>query len=367
MLTALLSDAELGLFQHQYSSARQQFLARINRVPHLLNCNAHGLDEQGPDGEALFTDCAWIGSDGARRVLILISGTHGAEGFAGSAIQSDFATLLATKQWQLPDDTAVLIIHALNPWGMAWQRRCDQNGVDLNRNFVDFHQPLPSNEGYNALHPWLMQEDNDALIEQTNLFRAHHSQTALELAISGGQYNHPDGPFFGGTHASPARTLIESLIDEHLLGERRLAVIDLHTGLGPYGYGEVICDHPPNSKGAQTAHDWFGASVTLPFAGTSSSVPKQGLLDYCWHAIMNHESCFVTLEFGTYSIDSLFNSLLEDHRLHANPNIDWHTEACQKTKQKLMQHFYPNDPQWQEMVLLRGRQIIRLALEGLSR
>lgn len=367
MLTALLSQAELALFQHQYSHARQQFLAQINNVPHLLNCNAHGLTELGPEGESLFTDCAWIGSDGARRVLVLISGTHGVEGFAGSAIQADFAGLLATKQWQLPPDTAVLIIHALNPWGMAWQRRCDQNGVDLNRNFVDFRRPLPSNEGYNTLHPWLMQDDNDALIEQTNMFRTQHGQTALELAVSGGQYNHPDGPFFGGTRPSPARKLIESLIDEHLLGERRLAVIDLHTGLGPYGYGEVICDHPPSSAGAQTAQDWFGDSVTLPLAGTSSSVPKEGLLDYCWHGIMNHESCFITLEFGTYPIDSLFNSLLQDHRLHAHKQIDWQSDSTLKTKQKIIQHFYPNDRQWQEMVLLRGRQIIRLALEGLSR
>ena len=142
MLTALLSASELALFQHHYTDTRQQFLAAANNAPRLLYCNAHELPVCAPDDSALFTDCAWIGSDGAKKVLVVISGTHGVEGFTGSAIQADFLQQLTSKHWQLADDTAVLLIHGLNAWGMAWLRRCEQTGVDLNRNFIDFCSEL---------------------------------------------------------------------------------------------------------------------------------------------------------------------------------------------------------------------------------
>ncbi len=366
MLTSLLDRQTLAQFHRHYDAARAQFLAQVNQVPRLLCCEPHALHDSGPQGQPLFTDCAWIGSDGASRVLVLISGTHGVEGYAGSAIQSDFLQLLARQTWQLPDDTAVLLVHALNPWGMAWLRRCDQQGIDLNRNFIDFAQPLPDNPGYRQLRDDLMAEPA-VRAPALQRYRQQHGQTALELAVSGGQYEDPTGPFYGGTSAAVANQLIHSLINQYTLGEKRLAVVDLHTGLGPYGYGEIICDHAPHSDGAVTAHNWYGDSVTLPLAGTSSSVPKHGLLDYAWHRIMNADSCFVTLEFGSYSVDALFNSILADHRLHAQGHVSWQDPDCISIKQHLLQHFCPDDDQWRELVLLRARQVIRLALEGLNK
>jgi len=72
----------------------------------------------------------------------LIGGTHGIEGFAGSAIEIDVLRLIAGGHVVIPANTAVLMVHALTPWGYAWLRRCDADGVDLNRNVVDFSRPL---------------------------------------------------------------------------------------------------------------------------------------------------------------------------------------------------------------------------------
>ncbi|PKM21946.1 MAG: DUF2817 domain-containing protein, partial [Gammaproteobacteria bacterium HGW-Gammaproteobacteria-14] len=253
------------------------------------------------------------------------------------------------------------------PWGMAWSRRCDHDGIDLNRNFIDFDQPAPANPGYLALRNVLMEEEAHSRGEGLRQYAEKHSQTALEIAVSGGQYSDPSGPFFGGFGKSHARQLIEKLINDFTLGEKQLAVIDLHTGLGPYGYGEIICDHNPDSPGTRIARHWYGDAVTLPLAGTSSSVPKLGLMDYGWHAIMDNRSCFVTLEFGTYGTEQLFDTILADHRLHAGGTIDWSSASCQAIKQQMRRHFCPPDTQWQEMVLWRGRQVVRLALEGLQR
>jgi hypothetical protein len=349
-----------------YRECREQFTALVNRHPRLLTSQQIPCPAPDPDGNALCTDIAWLGSDGANKVLVLISGTHGAEGFAGSAVQTDFLNEAARTGWQPPADTAVLLIHALNPWGMAWNRRCDHDGIDLNRNFIDFDQPVPANPGYLALRDTLMLEDSHDRESNLQHYGALHGQTALEIAVSGGQYSDPSGPFFGGFGKSHARLLIERLINEFTLGEKQLALIDLHTGLGPYGHGEIICDHHPHSPGTRVAHRWYGDAVTLPLAGTSSSVPKLGLMDYGWHAIMNDSSCFVTLEYGTYGTAPLFDTILADHRLHAAGQIDWSSPRCQDVKQKMRRHFCPPDRQWQEMVLWRGRQVIRLALEGLQ-
>nr|WP_253075731.1 DUF2817 domain-containing protein [Bradyrhizobium sp. 139] len=75
----------------------------------------------------MFTDVAYFGSPDARKLLILISGTHGPEGYHGSAAQLLF--LRAKLHEQLPPSTAVLFIHALNCYGFAWDRRSTAEGA----------------------------------------------------------------------------------------------------------------------------------------------------------------------------------------------------------------------------------------------
>jgi predicted deacylase len=355
--------AAVDSFPAHYQAAREHWLAALaGTAPRRdgRNFPASGLS---PQGTGLFTDCAWLGNRDASRVLVLISGTHGIEGFTGSAVLFDLLPRLPVR---LPDSLAILCIHALNPWGYAWHRRCDAEGIDLNRNFIDFSQPLPENPGYRELRAALFDEDESRGKQILERYREQHGQTAYEIAISGGQYSDPVGPFYGGTQPAHGRHTIETLIRDHQLAGRQLAVIDVHTGLGTYGHGEIICDHAPDSAGAATAQAWYGAECTLPALGTSSSVPKLGLLDYAWHAIMQDDSCFITLEFGTLTTENLFDVLLRDHRFRArhgtqpvdHPDFPALIEA-------LCSHFCPADPVWRNQVLQRARSVIDRALEGL--
>ena len=45
----------------------------------------------------------------------------------------------------------LVFVHALNPYGFSWVRRVNEDNVDLNRNFPDWSQPLPTNDGYAEL------------------------------------------------------------------------------------------------------------------------------------------------------------------------------------------------------------------------
>lgn len=351
------------LFSANYAIGRQRWLEQLSALSYPLQYLPYQCPGAGPDNEALMTDTVWIGPEDAGRMLVIISGTHGIEGFAGNAVELDWLRLLASGAVVVPDNTAVLMVHALTPWGYAWQRRCDANGVDLNRNAVDFSKPLPENPGYELLRPALFLFDAEQRQEAFAEFEKQHGRDAFERAISAGQYSDPVGPFYGGKGPAHGRQVTEDLIRRYALQERDLAVVDLHTGLGSFGYGEIICDHEPDSAATAVARCWYGASVMLPLLGTSSSVPKNGLMDYAWHRVMNERSCYITLEFGTFRTHELFEVLLHDHLLWAQTGND---DARREHRALMRHHFCPDDMAWKEMVLFRARQVIMQALRGVS-
>lgn len=368
MLPVLLPAACLdACYSGSYAEAQTKF------KQHACDHGQHNAyrefvySQTGPAGEILSTAVTWRGDPAAGKVLVLQSATHGVEGFAGSAIQLD--SLRSAPQSPLADDLAILYIHAINPFGFAWLRRVNEQGVDLNRNFVDFTQPLPANPGYVELAHDLLpaaEQDWPAADRRLHAYRQGHGQQAFERAVSGGQYDYADGLFYGGRQASQSRLYLEQIMqDYNLIGRRQVAVLDIHTGLGPFGYGELICDHPPGSAGVAWAKRIYGQSVTEPALGSSSSVPKQGLIDYLWQDRLGDRVCFVTLEFGTYSVAQMFEVLRRDHVLHRAP-FDWNAPRTQQVKQQIRNNFYPATADWQEMVLLRGRQVIGQALRGLA-
>ncbi|SOD93815.1 M14 family metallopeptidase [Caenispirillum bisanense] len=360
------APAAQDAFAADYAAARSRFLAAAATAEAAVESFAHPLT--GPSGEALATDTAWLGPADAGRVLVLQSATHGVEGFCGAGIQTDL--LRAAPAPRLPPDTALLLIHALNPHGFAWLRRVNEDGVDLNRNFVDFAGPLPANAGYEALADALVPPATDAATlaaadAALAAYAADHGQRALEEVVTAGQHTHADGLFHGGTGPTWSRRTLESILARHRMAERRsVAVIDLHTGLGPYGYGELICDHPPGSAAVARARAWWGVSVTEPLLGTSSSGAKTGLVDYAWHAV-GPQVVFVTLEVGTFPTGRMFEVLRADHVLHRTGAVDWQAPETRRIKAALRRHFYPDADDWREQVLWRSRQVVRQALAGL--
>lgn len=356
-----LTIDDLNVFPESYFVARASFLERSKACPQLETQLSIAVSAAADlKTTALASEIAWLGPADADKVLVLISATHGVEGFAGAAVQNDLFARIATG-YALPADCAVLLVFALNPYGFAHYRRCDEQGIDLNRNFVDFSQPLPANPGYQRLQDAIYSDDRREREQIFQRYAKDWGQTEFEVAISGGQYSDPQGPFFGGHEVAHGRRVIEQLSEHFQLASRELAVVDLHTGLGAYGHGEIINDHPPESAAYGIARRWYGASVTAPAMGTSSSVLKQGLLDYHWHAFMAERGCCVTLEFGSYATERLFEVILQDHRVWQQAD----TEAITASAKAMFEHFCPEDSYWRELVLIKSRQVIQQALDGL--
>lgn len=359
-------------FAEDYREARRRFLAACEKAG--VEPKSYRNPHQGPHGEELATDVAWFGPEDAKKVLVMVSSTHGVEGFPGSAGQCDWIEngRLAEGHGVPPEGVAVLVVHAVNPYGFAWLRRVTEEGVDLNRNWVDFAEPLPENPGYDELHDALVPHSLDeatleAADRRVQAYREAHGDTELQIARSGGQYRHSGGVFFGGREPTWSRRTLERILEDYRLAERDLvAVVDYHTGLGPFGYGEPIADHTPGSVNVRRALAWYGESVTQPRLGTSSSVPKTGLAEYGWERMLGEKVTFIALEYGTYAPPRGMKVLRQDHWLHNETNVDWNDPTTKRIKAEIRAHFAPQMLDWQEMVLFRSRQIQRQALAGLA-
>lgn len=352
------------VFSEAYLEARQKFLAAT------ATAKAYRSSANGPSGEALYTDAAYFGRPNAKRLLVLVSGVHGPEGYCGSAAQLLF--LQAKFHEGLPASTAVLCIHALNCYGFAWDRRVTAEGCDLNRNFVDFSKPLPPNPEYEELHEHLIPADisPEGLRRADDVvaaFRSLHGEQKLREARSSGQYTRPGGRFYGGTEPTEARRTLERIAAEFDVAAReQVVIIDYHTGLGPYGYGELQCEQPSGISGYQRAVKIFGPSVTSPDLGTSSSVVLHGTQDEFWERILGDRHTYVALEFGTYEAARALEVGRNDQWLFMYRLEEAATELGKKTRNASKLFFYPQMSDWKEMVLWRSHLVHRQAIEAIA-
>ena len=106
----------LAFFADEFSGAREIFLGAAETLGAGTATYLHP-DEKGLRGEDISIDACRFGPEDADVVLVTVSGTHGGEGYAGSAMQAYAmeAGMLST----LPEGVAILQIHAANPFGMS--------------------------------------------------------------------------------------------------------------------------------------------------------------------------------------------------------------------------------------------------------
>ncbi|QPF75472.1 DUF2817 domain-containing protein [Roseateles sp. DAIF2] len=355
-------------FAQSYAEARQKFLAAVEAAG--LDAEPHWHPLLGRDGERLALDIVVEGDPRAERLLILSSACHGVEGFCGSGVQT---ALLRDAGWHAAlreAGVAVLYLHALNPHGFSWWRRVTQEGVDLNRNFLDFthHQPLPANPGYDeiagALVPqqWPPSAANEA---QLAAYAARHGERALQTAITGGQYAHELGLFYGGHAPTWSNVTLRHVLEEHGRHARQIAWIDLHTGLGPTGHGERIFACRDDAAALARARAWWGAEVTSIYDGSSSSALLQGLM---WNAIFDAcpqaEYTGIALEYGTLPLPQMIEALRADHWLEAHPEAP-PAQAAQ-IKRQIRDAFYVDTDDWKRQIVEQAFTAARQALAGLS-
>ncbi|HEY1414344.1 MAG TPA: M14 family metallopeptidase [Caulobacteraceae bacterium] len=353
-------------FSPDYAAARAKFREAAKAAGAAIETFAH--PERGPDGGDLSTDVALIGPKSAERVLVMISATHGVEGFCGSGAQVDW--LRRGEAAGLPAGVAVVMIHAINPYGFAWLRRVTHENVDLNRNWIDFDQPLPENPGYDGLADAAVPADwsdaaQAAAAKRLLAFAGEHGFPALQQAMSGGQYRHPKGIFYGGDGPTWSRRAQTAIFADYLAGAGRVGILDYHTGLGPYGFGEQIVSDLPGTPGYERARSWFGAAVTCPAAGDSTSADIKGDNLAAATVMLPHaEVTGMALEVGVLDLTATLSALRADAWLHAHG--DPASPQGREIKRAIRAAFYGDTQTWKGMVAGQSLLACRQAIKGLS-
>lgn len=362
--------AETEVFSLSYAEARGKFLEAALAAG--LYVTSYPLNLLGRDCEVLAVDAAWQGPRNAPKLLLLTSGVHGVEGYCGSGAQT---ALLCDETWMeraKSRDSAVLYLHALNPYGFSHIRRVTQENVDLNRNFQDFSRPLPSNPAYCKLHPWLLPPtwpptwSNRAAIL---CLTATQGLRRLQTAISGGQYERPDGMFFGGTEPTWSHQTLRQLLREHTADVRQLAWIDLHTGLGRRGHCErIFMGREDDVDSFSRANTWWGKGVPLTHVGSAAS-KSASLAGLVWNAALQEcrqaEFTGICMEFGTKPLLEVADALRGDHWLYLHPEAP--DALAASIKRRLFEAFFVDTPEWKRDIVTEVRKAGEQALEGLRR
>jgi hypothetical protein len=352
-----------AFFSATYAQARRRFLDAARERSAAIDVYRH--PRQGAEGEELAIDTALLGPADTDKLFIVSSGTHGPEGFAGSACQ---LALLNDELAKRATDRgiALLLMHAVNPFGFSHLKRTNEENIDLNRNFNDFSQPYPVNPVYEEIHAllvpaaWPPSEDHEAKLAAVAARLAGQRSPGL----SSGQDRHPDGLFYAGTGPSWSNRTIRAILQRHGRHRRHIAWIDVHTGLGPYGHGEKIF----GSHSAETtarAKAWWGADLMVASSGESVSSSTVGYMmagasPECVGAAVTHS----TLEYGTLPLLQVGRALRGEAWLAGHPDAP--AELVRSIRRAARDAYYVDADDWKGMILGQFRAFALQTINGLS-
>lgn len=291
-----------------------------------------GLEHRSVPNAGKFTD--YFYSSGKKsKCLVHLSGVHGVEGYLGSLIQRQ---ILKESFKDLPFQ--IVIVHAVNPGGMAAFLRTNLANVDLNRNALEKYE-IPNPHLKDFLAYLKTGKMTGFLKTLPAILKLGIHQTVQ--TVSCGQTEFPDAPFFAGHELQPElvslRENLKGLIDPLA----HLYVLDIHTGLGRFGKETLILDgFGPDEE------DFFfrrAFSAETQFSGkTPGSHRAEGTLSLLLKK--NWKSFHVFQEFGTDSPLKVLNALIQ----HA--------------PEQMLEVFFPENESWRkdcvQLGLLRFRQLV---------
>jgi hypothetical protein len=360
-----VSSPEAGPFAPDYRSARDRFRARS--AARGFRLESYTIGQEGPAGEALTIDAAILGDERPERAVVVSSGLHGVEGFFGSAVQLHLLRDLADG-WSPPSGSALVLLHALDPYGFAWIRRVNEDNVDLNRNFLvngDIYTGSPRRYGdvNRLLNPEGAPRRVDFFWPRALWSIVRHGMPEMKQAVAGGQYDFPRGLFFGGSAPSRTLRILAENLPRWVGGNGPVIHVDFHTGLGPWASYQLLLDPGLSPERYARLEAQFGrecVQVSEPSGLAYDSKGSLGTWCQALHPLGEYD--VLCAEFGTYPSLRVLAALRAENQAHHWAPPD--SPAFRQAKRDLLEAFVPADPQWRAQSVAGGIDIIRKALQA---
>jgi hypothetical protein len=307
----------------------------------------------------------WISTRGLERTekfLIITTGEHGVEGYVGSAMLQRFVELFLPRL--NPKTTGMLLVHAIDPWGMKHMRRTNAANVDLNRNFLYDSKAISTafNPEYAQLESFFEPGGSvgNLFLETVKYLsglvhqRLRIGHKLLWQAARLGQYSHPQGLHFGGDSIQEETAVMMGLYREAFQVCDHIVHLDMHTGWGPRYQMTLINSALDPRSSAECVQAYNYPQVAAATADEFYAL-QGDMIDYVYTLrdieYPGTRLYSTSFEFGTFG-NSPISDLRDLRTMIFENRLFWHgaknDRIREKVKDEFREFFFPAEKRWRE-------------------
>ena len=353
-------------FYTTYEEIRENLMDRITSLREsgvTVEYSEYAVDES----DDLYIDNIYLPStDKKTNLIVITTGVHGMEGYIGSVMldvffEEIYPTIDTT-------DTGILVVANVNPYGMKYMRRYNENNVDLNRNFIEDWDSFDrtSNKDYPKVVNFLQPKGRigNALWHEVGFYLSLAKEAVftgagtISDALLTGQYEYADGVYYGGNGDEKSTSYLKGVFADCIDGEyENIVHVDIHSGYGPR-YNMVIFNSVQDPTTEAEAKKMFGYDYIIATDSEDFYETFGDTTDYFYRLAKSkntdkelYSTCF---EFGTIG-DGFFDSILslkytvDENRQHWYPSYSLITREV--VKENYYELFYPTETEWRQKTI----------------
>ena len=325
-----------------------------------VELSSHAIDEN----DGLYIDSFYLpAAEDQTNLIVLTTGVHGIEGYIGATMLDVFFNEVYSTLDSA--DTGVLVVANVNPYGMKYYRRYNENNVDLNRNFIlDWDSfDLSSNKEYPKVDTFLgpTGKIGNGLWHEVGFYLSlgktaiTDGADTISDALLTGQYEYPQGVYYGGMGDEASTVYLKDVFSRCLDSDyENIVHIDLHSGYGPR-YNMVIFNSVYETMTEKESQEAFGYDYIIAHDSESFYATTGDTTDFFYRLAQQKQTetdlfstCF---EFGTIGDDFLDTILSLKYTVDENRNHWYPTDnatSAEIVRQNYMELFYPTETAWRE-------------------
>ncbi len=154
--------------------------------------------------------------------------------------------------------------------------------------------------------------------------------------------------FYGGSVWQDELLLLKKYLSSRFSGVEKVFAIDIHTGLGPYGYEALFAHDTANASDVAAFARNLDINVTLDqIAGETTYRASGGFAHMIYSAFPQAKVRYILQEFGTFNGFAVLRGLRSEHHVWLAGTFGPEIKASKNLKRL----FFPEDSAWRRKVL----------------
>ncbi len=357
------------LFPETYQASRERFRNNLSAVQAKWK-NAKLFQHTLSYDNDLTIDWIYAEAEGGNeKIFMLTTGEHGVECYVGSAMLQRFVEQYMPKL--NPNKTGILLVHAINPWGMKNHRRGNKDNIDLNRTFIwkgGFDSAF--NPDYDKIDSFLAPSAKLTNIFLNNILYflglgwhvAQMGMSNFRYALLLGQYRNPQGLYYGGKELPEETRVLMDLYRQALSKYDQILHLDMHTGYGPR-YQMSLVNSAFEKGNSEEFQKRFNYPLVVAATADEFYAIRGDMVDYIyemWRSDFSQKRLFSSaFEFGT--LGNTLYGLFQSPRVMIHENrAYWHgaknERIHKKAKLGFEELFHPAAKNWRQKAVADADQ-----------